>query len=500
MKTRKIFKYLVGICYLNKDFFTHFIKLIYIILIYFLLAFSVSVFIPQTTYAQSNDTKNKVTETKNENKKNKDSATDDDSEDDSEVEEVDVDSQTQINSQNGPSTTRDKKSIIRFAGIVQFIEGTAERVDSQRLRVKFAHKSPIFEGERFSISNGSVLKFITRNDCIAVIYGSANVLAPEMEKNWQVNSSAMRWICPIGAIDKVSFGNSTFIVGGPSGGEFFIEGNRLIVLSGHVDALKTNGEFPRLTLLTKDGQKWKRILPPAAPIASWKFNQSRKAPFESFLFDRPNDPTPPKVEPKNSRWILGPTKGGANFKLDKSDLSQNDRSIDGARLQAQFKRNRGSLIALFEFSSMGDHQSGYGPNYAPPSSIRSNLLSLQLGYRFDHDRWWSQFVRVGGGLERARITLNSNNGSNYYNSNIEYEFYMLRISYGIDAYYSPSWLSSVGIYAGIDLNAAQSVGRGARSVNNQNSNPGNANPSIADEPWALTTISGQMMLGLMLLF
>jgi hypothetical protein len=411
---------------------------------------------------------------------------------------------------SGRANTKEK-SVIRFASLVQFVSETVERLDFQRVRSKLEFKSAIYEGERFSLGESAVLKFITRGECVGVIYGAGQGLAPEMEKTWRIRSQAARWICPKGASDTVVLHETRFTIGGPDGGELFIDGDRMLVLSGRVDAGK--GELPRLTLLTASSSgsgggsgagkniAWLRENPEPLPSAAWRFNQKRKAPAESLVFDRPIDPPPPKAEPKTTRWIFGPTGGGGSLNFDKGALDRKALSTDGARLQLQKKRGSGSWIAFLEYVSTEDKSSSCGFNTpCPEVNAHGNFLNAQVGYRFNHDRWWSQFLRVGGGINKTRINIKTQNGTTSYNSDVEYEFYMLSVAYGVDAYYSPSWFSRGGLYAGIDIDAARSLARGKKNVSGEYLNGSTARPSIADEPTTLTTFNLQLMLGLMFLY
>lgn len=426
-------------------------------------------------------------------------------------------------------------AVIKFAGVVQYIDGQSERVDARQMKVKIEHKFALYEGDRFAVADGSTLKFITRNDCVGVVYGPAQALTPELEKPWRIRAPALRWICPPGISETIVINNQVLDIGGIEGGEILYDSNRLLNLHGQVIATHSKQKLAPLTTHLLDGQIW-RPLPSTIKeenkeslrliqLEAWKFNQRRKSPSESNLVEKPAD-APPKIRiAREQRWIIGPTGGGGSVNFDNSELNQKDRSIGGGRFQFQKKRNQGSWITLIEFSSMNDReeqgQNNYSGNFRPIST-RSNLSSLQFGYRFNHESWWSQFIRLGGGLERTRININSNSGSNSYNSDIEYDFYMVRLSYGLDAFYSPSWLffnqtSSAnsthsnsgsgnnsgfdgGFYAGIDFNIGQSLWRSDRNVKNENWNISTKKPPVAAEPWRLTTASIQMMFGLILLF
>ena len=406
---------------------------------------------------------------------------------------------------NDPGTTK-RPSLIRFAALVQFSSGPVDRIDSQRMRSTLEFKTPIYEGDRFVLGDGAVLKLVSRNDCVAVIYGGAQGLAPEMEKPWRLKAPATRWICPAGAHDTVVINGARFSVGGEvgsnEGGELFIDGERLLVLSGHVELVKMPGALPRLAPLvfTRDG--WSRETPEPPPSSVWRMNQKRKPPVESFSFAMASDPPPPKPEAKKTRFILGPTGGSGSMSFDKGQLDKKGLSVDGARLQMQRKRGNGSLIALVEFGSAQEN-SGNCQNGCPETNAHGNFFNLQLGYRFNHDRWWSPFVRGGGGVNHARVFVNTQGAGNFFSSDVDYEFYMLSLAAGFDAYYSPRWLgigsAGGGFYGGVDIDAARSLGRGARAVKNQSSS-GSLSTSLADEPWGLTTFNLQLMLGLMLLF
>lgn len=412
--------------------------------------------------------------------------------------------------------------LIRYAGIVQFIQGEAERVDASGVKVTLDFKTPFYEGEHLRVAKAAMLKMVTRTDCTVVIYGPAQVYAPEAEKPWRAQAEAVRWICPKSAREVVSLQGVPLTVGGADGGELLSEGKKLLVLSGQV---RDPADLPRLKILALKDSQWSAVDPEEkSMVAAWNFNQSRRAPIESAKLAMPPELNQAKIEPKAEpaktvRWTLGPVLGPAAMLFDKGTINDSNLSVNGGRLQMQRamqNSGRGSLIFVLEYLSFEDKSKNNGgggsTNFNVPSTWQNthgSFLNAQVGYRFKHDRWWSPYVSVGGGIDHAEVTINTNSATTNYNSDVDYEFYMLSLSGGLDAYYAPSWFRTGGVYAALGVDVARSIGRGARSVKSEyfggsqggsNGNGGNTKPDIADEPWALTSVNLNVNLGLMLQF
>lgn len=364
------------------------------------------------------------------------------------------------------------------------------------MRAALEFKSVIYQGERLQVEAGAVLKIATRSDCVAVIYGPAQLIARDMEKPWRLRAEAARWICPANASETFMLRGTTFEAGGSDGGEILVDGARALILSGQVKSPPEMEAFPALKLLAAGKDRWSPLEPqPPYPLV-WSFNDRRKAPQESVKLVEPEKPAPKPPEltrERTWRWILGPTFGGGGAGFDNKALKSSDLHADGGRLQLQKRRGEGSLIALLEFVSFEDNANSSYQQGTDRAFIKVNSATLQLGYRFRHDRWWSPFLRAGAGTSRARVNISF--PTKNYQSDIEYEYTIINAAAGIDAYYSPGWLSWLGVYGGIDLTMARSLGSGRRSVKNEFA--GGSKPAEAEDPGSLTMTSLQATLGLL---
>jgi hypothetical protein len=142
------------------------------------------------------------------------------------------------------------------------------------------------------------------------------------------------------------------------------------------------------------------------------------------------------------------------------------------------------------------------PNQPAPigTATESDLFALELGYRFDHARWWSPVVRAGLGVQHLHVQINRSDIGFY--DRTEYKYYCITASAGIEAQYSPRFINWLGLYAGAELQVVQSLLRDGAVYKRDHGNngPETIMPPEAREPWRLTNITGQFMLGLFLQF
>lgn len=387
-----------------------------------------------------------------------------------------------------------EKSIIRFAGIVQYLSGNGQRIGSQGMRTPLEFKSIFYEDERLHLDDGAMLKIVTRNDCTAVLYGEAQALTPNVEKPWRVKSRAIRWLCPKGAKDSFVIRGARFDV---DGGELLLDGRQLLILRGKVTTPGNPTELPVMKLLEADGISWKPQQPEPHPFRLWSFNQERKAPQESVQIPQPPRP----VAVKKTRWGVGPTGGNQNLDFDKGNLSKSGRGGDGGRIFSHWQKNKGSLMFIYNSITFEDRGNNSSSGAQPTNGTfqRTSLNTLLAGYRLYHQKPFSPYFLAGGGSARTRAFINQNQSPYNYNAEIDYEFYVATIALGVDAFYSPSWLPWLGIYGGAEVNYTRSLWRGARSVYHEFNN-GSQLPPDAIEPWNLSMGGPQIMIGAILLF
>lgn len=398
--------------------------------------------------------------------------------------------------EDSPSSPTDtpaqEKSIIKFTALVQHVNGKTERVEASKSRSPLTYQTPIYESERLHIRQDGHLKIITRNRCIGVIYSEGILLSPKGDKPWRTNSEALRWICPPGAKESISYKGSSVSL---DGGELLIDNNQLLVLRGAILASGVQGPLPEKTLYRLVGRNWQAVTPTAEPYEVWAFSQERPAPAEST-------PLPEVKKPIKTRVILGPAFGSGQVFYDASSLNQNNLSAEGAHLQVHRRWETGSLIVGLAWREQQDNSRMSGPNQPPALGVSNTVdhLALEGGYRFSHDRWWSPFVKLGLGMNSAKVQI-VRHDIGYY-ARPEYEFYILSASAGMDVMIRPEFIRWLGLYAAGQISLAQSVGRGAgRQTDYSYKTYEGPLPSEAmQEPWRLTTLSGQLMLGLIFQF
>lgn len=406
---------------------------------------------------------------------------------------------------SAPMSTAPASGLIRFAGLVQYVKGTADRIESSQSRTPLSFQMPLYEGERLQVAPGSTLKIVTRSGCTAVFYEQSRVVTPHVDKPWRVRAKALRWICPEGSGEKVELGPALLQIDAQSGGEFVLNDSRLLVLRGSVNSqVAEKGQpqaLPNHRLLEFRDPKtpgaptaqWVSVEPEPSPYETWLFNEQLDSPKESQVLEKPDRPI-------TSRWILTPVIGRGQIQYDQSGLNQKDLNGDGARIQMQHRWNAGSLIVAIAFWGLRDKSRQSSPGNPPPPGASSEIESfvLDAGYRFSHDRWWSPYFRAGLSVDKAKVQI-SRPDINYY-SHSEYPFYSLTGSFGIDAMYRPRWLNWFGLYAAAEAFLTQSLGRGARSNLDNNNWYTGPLPSEANEPWRLTEFGARIMLGTMLQF
>ena len=399
-----------------------------------------------------------------------------------------------------PQPEIDQKALIRFAAIVQYSNGFVYKSELNRSKTALEFKSSLFEGERFIIGKNSSVKFVTRENCTVVVYSNsseAQVLTPLIEKPWRIKSDGLRWICPADAREVISFRGTTIeLMPSAAGSEFLIDGNRLLVLRGQIQSASDEKVLASGKLYHFQDKKWQAVEPELSAYELWRVNQSSPPPKESMDWPVPDKPI-------TSRWILTPQFGSGRVYYDNHDLNQDQLTSNGARIQMQRRWGEGSLIATVSFHEAQDKSKQGSQDSPQPQGVSNdlNLFTLEAGYRFHHEKWWSPFVRFGVGADKAKIQI-ARQDVNYY-SGYNYQFYTVNAAFGIDSLYRPKWLNWFGLYAGADIDIAQSVARDAARSNDSGSgnNSGNSSPPPeANEPWRLTEIYAEIMLGAFLQF
>lgn len=347
------------------------------------------------------------------------------------------------------TTAVGKPKKIHFAGLVQYVSGKVERQGAKKEKTPLVYGDVVYEKERILLEKDAVAKLVMRNACVGVFYGEGKVLAPAPGKPWQAINEAVRWLCPETKSPQLHLIKGQTI--DVNGSEVLISGNRLLILRGEP---KGAGLQKAKSLETYSLEKtgWVLVNPQPSPEDRFAFNARFKAPKESVKLAKPDEPKRERP-PAKTRILVGPFGGGANFLHDVSAQSDHSAESNGGRIQYHRQRGDGSLIiAVAPHSEVRDETQTYF-NHPPPgeSSAQINMTSLELGWRFNHLRWWSPYVRGGLAHFSNRFTfrdVNQTMSSGYYS--YRYEHLGVNATVGIDAYFRPKFIPWFGLYGGFE--------------------------------------------------
>lgn len=400
-----------------------------------------------------------------------------------------TDSETTETQEPAPVVERDKKSLIRYSGVVQYSDGTSERIDASKTRTPLAFGATIYEDERLQIGQDATLKIVTRQECIAVFHGAAVAQASNREKPWRTKAEAVRWICPEGRSETFVAQNLRYKI---TSGEVLIEGSKVIVLKGELRAAKTPAEGFALRTVYQVANGTFTAAPGQDEGTNWRFHRSRKPPRESTPWTEPvREEAPPP--PATSRFIFGPMGGNGMVGYDVTPLGQEELNGGGGRIQLHRRSGeRGSLVGALTIRDLQDPTVKNSTLLAGKVTNDLSVFLLEGGWRSKHDSIFSPFFRAGGGLVYSRVNVNRQDIG--YASENRYEFYVLSLAGGLDAIYCPTWLGSIGVYGGMEAQLMQSIGRGEKREYGQYSPT--SYPEESREPWSLTTFVVNVMLGL----
>lgn len=390
---------------------------------------------------------------------------------------------------------KDQKALIRYSGVVQFADGSIERVDASKARTQVAHGAAIYEDERLQLGESATLKIVTRQDCIAVLHGEGLALASNREKPWRLKAQAVRWICPEGKSETFVYQNLPYRI---TSGEVLLAGNKLIVLKGQLRTSKTpQGGFAARTSYTFAAGAYSRS-EPQDEKTNRAFHLSRKPPKESVAWPEPPEEEKPP-EPKLSRLVFGPVSSGGQIGYDVTPLGEENLSGMGGRLQFHRRLESGrSLLVALTIRDMMNEERREKSAPTPVGKVSNDLfvMLLEAGARTKHEAIVSTFYRFGAGLAQPKIFVNRQDIG--YSSDDKYEFWVVSATGGLDAIYCPPVFDSIGVTAGIEAQLIQSLGRGARE--SLGTHMPTSYPEESREPWSLTLFSLNLMLGLVYQF
>lgn len=392
----------------------------------------------------------------------------------------------------GLATSRTEHPV-PIVALTQYVEGHSMRTEASGEQTDLIYGVPLYDGDRIEMTAGSLLKLATRSGCIIVLQGRGALLAPKSagpvtSRTFRMRATdSSRVICGAGHADetfRIGVFDSATASFSLATGEVLVRGDRAMLVNGAA-TLRGKPLEPRTVVSLVNG----------APVEMSgdqlrSFDLDAKPPRESYRWPQPE-------KKRSTRLMFGALQGAEILNYDYPALSQRGLKEDGARLQAQVRTENGrAVIAAISVYSAQDHSRQGAMNSPPPAGVDNEVdtVLVEIGERFQADRWWSPYFRVGGGYEKAKIGFESENFSY---SRYGYEFYVLSAAYGIDAHWTPLFLKPIGFFASAEGQVLQSILRGGRI--NENSGfyqSANAPP----EPWRLTTVNLSLNFGLELFF
>jgi hypothetical protein len=364
-----------------------------------------------------------------------------------------------------------KDPVEHLVAVVQYSRGESELINSLSQISVIRFQTPIYESDRIRIPSNGLLKFVTRQDCTAVIYGSARVRAPKETGPWKINGTeGIRWICPEGSTQQIQVGALSLKI---AGGEIFWRGNHLLLLRGQVTG--SSGEmFQPLQIYEIKDSKF-QIASDSSEQDIWGFNQQKVPPKEATVLLEP-------LHILKHRLILSGGGGIGKIFHNNSSLNGPNARANSVRLQLQSQHEMVSWIGLLSYSEVDNssrgnnnqNTNGMPGNYNSGVTTQLSTFSIEGGVRFQHVRWWSPYVRLGLGLEKDKLQVNLWDIG--YGSNEEFHYLSFLASAGVDAFYFPA--KHFGFYGALEGKLTQTI-IGIGSENNSagmvSSSPNEAN-------------------------
>lgn len=389
--------------------------------------------------------------------------------------------------------------LIPWRGLVQFRAGDLVRINSAGQSMPLGFRDAIYEGDRVELRSTdgplSSAKIHSRENCAIALYARSKpmtVLPPDGANPWRIRGEAIRLHCPKGESLKIEFRGADFIVGGQTvGGDVLIDGLRLLVVGGRVQA--NGGSAPALQpkVLYRFEAKSKAWTEETTdPLKLFEFHTGRPLLAETERLVKPNNE-------KTWRLILGPSGGSTNYYFDNSAIDASERTAEGGRIHTQIKWGEGSFIAMLHFRNNDEGSDGPPPDNSV--RVKGEFIGAEFGYRMHHKRWYSPFFRFGFGREQPKVQLQYPSESLFRYE--KYEFHSLALAGGVDAFYSPDWLDWFGFYGSAEMHLTHSLGRGAAErQNSSSSTSATSSSAVANEPWRATALSFLVHIGLLFQF
>ncbi len=386
--------------------------------------------------------------------------------------------------------------LISFEAFVQFSDGTNFVLNHGGENTSVKYGTPIYEDTQLKLERAaSTVKFVTRANCVVVVYGEGGVVASQGEKPWRITTQAARFICPDKNEEKFIF----------RGVEITPRGETLFESSGKIFVIVGNAKLNQVLPARRIYQYSKGVIEVAqqSALAQYEFDNLYKPPREAEKLAKPKvNATPDKY-----RIEMGPLTGPAVLVHANGYLNHYDYSSSGPRVQLSFKDNLAGIIIGLRYLETQSQNQGGNLNYNLAStSDRLHTFGADVGYRFDFDRWWSPFIRAGVIWSRNEVNINSpaaigctGNCSGYYSDQV-LDYFGVSANIGIDALLRPSWLGGFGVFASAELELDQTIHPTSGAEKNSQNGGGSAPNEATNEHGFIANINGLVNFGILYQF
>lgn len=327
-----------------------------------------------------------------------------------------------------------------FEGVVQFVSGDVTWEDEKKTPDPL-FKSIIRRGDKLVLSKGSYIKVITQKRCIAVAFGPGTLDAPKSHEVsiWESNGTSLRWNCPSGQEEKIVIDDKPLTL---FGGELFYHSAKLLMRAGEAQA--QSGRLEATNLYNGKENFWVIAKNQPSPFDLYKFNQELPQPIESLKQEEP-------AKPARYRLSLTPMAGEGNIEHNTAQIRETaSEGIEGGRIQVYFHTKKSTyFFAISEYGQSDNQNYSCGPGCNPGNYAELEVFMLSFGQRFQRERSWSYFYRVGLGDVSLQYNIRntvSGCGTNcYIQDRVKYD--ALTLGLGVDKifnFYERKTLSWLG--------------------------------------------------------
>ena len=407
--------------------------------------------------------------------------------------------------QEPPAPPVQNKKLISFEGFVQFADGSSSVISLSGEKDSVKYSTPIYEDTKIKLEPAANIKFVTKQNCVVVVYGEGVFSGPQGEKPWVINTKAARFICSSQNEEKFVF----------HGVEVTPLGETLIEASGKIFVVTGSAKLSKPLASRKIYQISKAGInldaSAQSPQAHYDFDNLYKVPKEGEKLQKPKALVPAKY-----RISFGPEFGKALLIHANGYLNHYNYFASGPRLQYSFRKreSEGAYIIGLRFLSVEENKNngnyygggGNSPGYSSASD-RLRSYSIDGGYRFNFDRWWSPFFHAGLSWMRNELSISSNTGSggsgcggncSGYYSDQSLDYFGITAGFGYDFLLRPSWLGGLGFFGSAELELNQTVHPTTNAVRSiYVPSTGSVPNEATNEHGPISNFNGLMHLGLM---